>query len=326
MAIDGDQHHDLRLVDGNQSQIATNPPGEVAARRLCGRKPPSGRRSRRVMTFAGLIIAIMVYVAVLLVERAPAGGLSSATGLIGQAGKIGTTATEQVVVPQPTTADALRALPQATTFSALPAAPVDPAPGQAPSGMVVHPTDTVPVYSAPGGPAIAALPTRQVGSDTWLPAVAKRPGWVQVLLPTRPNGVTGWLYLADNVITRAHSPYRIVVNRAAFILRLLHDGDEVGTWRIGVGKPGSVTPPGRTFLLASIKDTQPTFSPFVLPLGAHSDTYQTYGGGPGTVGIHTWPSPDVYGEASSDGCVRVPPDALRIITSQVPLGTPVMIH
>jgi lipoprotein-anchoring transpeptidase ErfK/SrfK len=62
----------------------------------------------------------------------------------------------------------------------------------------------------------------------------------------------------------------------------------------------------------------------ILPLGTHSDTLDTYGGGPGTVALHTWPDASVFGTAASHGCIRVPPDALDQLT-QVPLGTLVLI-
>jgi lipoprotein-anchoring transpeptidase ErfK/SrfK len=68
----------------------------------------------------------------------------------------------------------------------------------------------------------------------------------------------------------------------------------------------------------------PTYSPLILPLGLHSNTLDTFGGGPGTVGLHGWPDPAVFGHAVSHGCVRVPADALRVL-SRVPLGSPVMI-
>ena len=58
--------------------------------------------------------------------------------------------------------------------------------------------------------------------------------------------------------------------------------------------------------------------------GPVSPTHDTFGGGPGTVAIHTWPTDDVYGTATSDGCIRVPADALDQL-SEVPLGTLVMI-
>ena len=62
----------------------------------------------------------------------------------------------------------------------------------------------------------------------------------------------------------------------------------------------------------------------ILPLGAHSPTLDTFGGGPGTVAIHTWPTDDVYGTESSDGCIRVPSARAGQLTG-VPLGTLVMM-
>ncbi|ONI88160.1 hypothetical protein ALI22I_20055 [Saccharothrix sp. ALI-22-I] len=215
-------------------------------------------------------------------------------------------------------------LPQATTFGTVGDAPPDQGTA-APSGRVLHPTHTVPVYLAPGDRAIAALPPLQLANDTWLPIIDQQPGWARVLLPVRPGRSTGWVFTNDPRVTTAHTSHRIVVDRGTFTMTLLHEDREVGRWSVGIGKAESPTPPGRTFLLASIRDTKPTFSPIVLPLGTHSDTHTSYAGGPGTVGIHTWPTGDVYGTASSDGCIRVPPDALEVLSTQVPLGTPVLI-
>jgi len=90
------------------------------------------------------------------------------------------------------------------------------------------------------------------------------------------------------------------------------------------GAPATPTPTGRTFLLALLAPAHPTYSPLILPLGFHSDTLDTYGGGPGTVGVHGWPDPSVFGRAVSHGCVRVPAAALHIL-SRVPLGSLVLI-
>ena len=91
-----------------------------------------------------------------------------------------------------------------------------------------------------------------------------------------------------------------------------------------MGAPDTPTPVGRTFLLGSIVDDGQSYSPLILPLGSHSDTLDTYGGGPGTVAIHGWPDASVFGRAISHGCVRVPADALDQLR-QVPLGTLVII-
>lgn len=234
-----------------------------------------------------------------------------------------TTAGHRPVVPR--AISDLARLPRATTFDVIAGAPLDLNRGQAPRGHIVHPIKAIPVYSAPGGDAIAALPPKQITSDTWVPVIAEEPGWVQVLLPVRPNGATGWLSTQDTSLEHATSPYLITVERSVFRLSL-HQGQRLlGRWTVGIGKPTAETPPGRTFVLASLIDPAQRFSPVILPLGTHSASHETFGGGPGTTGIHGWPSSDVFGKPSSDGCIRVPADALRLLSTEVPLGTPVLI-
>ncbi|WP_246257468.1 L,D-transpeptidase [Amycolatopsis anabasis] len=236
-------------------------------------------------------------------------------------------AEQEAIIPARPVSDAeLAALPSQTTFADMPAAPQDPAPGEEPSGLVLHPRTTVPLYAAPGGPAIAGLPPRQFDADTWVPVIERQPGWDLVLLPGRPNGSSAWLFRTGSAVDEARTPYLLRLNRATFRLDVLRDGVVTHSWTVGIGKPHSPTPAGRAYILASIQDTHPTYSPLVLPLSVHSDTYLTYGGGPGTVGIHTWPTADVYGQQSSDGCIRVPGDALTLLSSEVPLGTPVLIR
>jgi hypothetical protein len=60
---------------------------------------------------------------------------------------------------------------------------------------------------------------------------------------------------------------------------------------------------------AETSTAHPTYSPLILPLGLHSDTLSTFGGGPGTVALHGWPDPAA---------------ALRVL-SRVPLGSSVTL-
>ncbi len=218
-------------------------------------------------------------------------------------------------------APALGKLPQATTYTTLKGLDTDTGTALG-DGTVVHPGKTVPVSATPGGPAVAALPSKQLGSPTWVPVVATKPGWDQVLLPSRPNHTAGWIP-ADGLQT-AHSPYQIKVDTTARKLTLIKSGHTVGTWTVAVGAAKTPTPTGRTFLLASLAPAQKTYSPLILPVGAHSETLDTFGGGPGTVAFHGWPSASVFGKAVTHGCVRVPADALKKL-SEVPLGTPVLV-
>ena len=215
----------------------------------------------------------------------------------------------------------LSALTGSTTHTTISTAPLDPQPFAGTDGLVVHPRAETAVYTAPDADAFAKIGPTQFG-PTWLPVVEQTDGWVRVLLPSKPNRSTGWL--PDQDLDRASSPYLIRVHTGSRTIELFRQGRRLGVWKAGVGARKTPTPPGRTFLLGSIIDNKRSASPVVLPLGAHSPTLDTFGGGPGTVAIHGWPRPDVFGAAVSAGCVRVPKTALAHL-QKVPLGTLVLI-
>lgn len=188
---------------------------------------------------------------------------------------------------------------------------------------VVHPRAALTVYSRDGDP-FAVLPTHQLGSPTWVPVIDRKRGWVRVLLPSRPNGSSGWIRTGK--LRTAHTRSRILINIDDRTLTLLRDGTRVGRWPVAVGKKGTPTPRGRTFVLAAVIDSeQLKYTPILMPLGTHSATLDTFGGGPGTVAIHGWPDTSVFGHAVSHGCVRVPSAALDELR-RVPLGSPVIIR
>jgi lipoprotein-anchoring transpeptidase ErfK/SrfK len=215
----------------------------------------------------------------------------------------------------------LSTLTSSTTHTIISTAPLDSEPFAGTDGLVVHPRAETAVYTAPDADAFAKIGPTQFG-PTWLPVVERTDGWVRVLLPSKPNRSTGWLPVQD--LERASSPYLIRVHTGSRTLELFRQGRRLGVWKAGVGARKTPTPPGRTFLLGSIIDSKRSASPVVLPLGAHSPTLDTFGGGPGTVAIHGWPRPDVFGAAVSAGCVRVPKKALTLL-QKVPLGTLVLI-
>jgi hypothetical protein len=219
----------------------------------------------------------------------------------------------------------LARLPQATTFARLHGAPADPDPTTLTSGLVVHPRTTQVVYATPGGPPVAALPSTELGSPTWVPVVQSRRGWDRVLLPARPNHASGWISTDGRTLQSAETPYVISVDLAARRVTVLDGGQKVGSWTVAVGAPTTPTPTGRTFLMASLEPAHPTYSPLILPLGAHSNTLDTFGGGPGTVALHGWPDTSVFGHSVTHGCVRVPSAALYVL-SRIPLGSLVLIR
>lgn len=215
----------------------------------------------------------------------------------------------------------LTKLVASTTRATIARAPRDDDPTGTTDGRVVHPRRTLAVYAKPGRRPFAKI-TRTQMNDTWLPVIDQRGRWTRVLLPSRPNGSTGWLRTAR--LQERHTPYVIRVHVGSRRLDLVRDGDPLGSWSVAVGAPETPTPVGRTFLLGSIVDAGQSYSPLILPLGAHSDTLDSYGGGPGTVALHGWPDASVFGQAVSHGCIRVPADALDQLR-QVPLGTLVIV-
>lgn len=214
-------------------------------------------------------------------------------------------------------------LVEATTDSTVLKAPLDGNSSKPGDGTVLHPNTPQTVYERPGGAPIARLPVTQLNSPTWTPVIASQTGWHQVLLPSRPNGATGWI-AANDSLQGAFTPYVVKVDLSDRRLILLKSNKPTGSWKVAVGGAATPTPVGRTFLLASLKPSRPGPSPLILPVGAHSQARDTIGGGPGTVALHGWPDRSVFGRATTQGSVAVPEDALKAL-SLVPLGSLVLI-
>jgi hypothetical protein len=276
---------------------------------LCCR---AGRKTNLVVRLMALAVACLV----------PACGTASSPRA--SSPRASSPASSPWLAPFHVSAAKMAQLPMATTFGTSLSAPRDQDPYAPETGIVLHPTATRVIYARPGGQPVAVLPTTELKSPTWVPVVQSKPGWDRVLLPTRPNRSTGWIYLGGGGLQSAFSAYRVQINLSAYRLTVFDNGRSLGSWPIAEGAQGTPTPTGRTFLLASMSPVRPTFSSLILPLGLHSDTLNAFGGGPGTVALHGWPDPAVFGRAISHGCVRVPAAALRVL-SQVPLGSSVMI-
>ncbi|MEV0597654.1 L,D-transpeptidase [Nonomuraea cavernae] len=233
-------------------------------------------------------------------------------------------AATQPIRPMPVSVEQIARLPRATTFTRLRGAPKDADSLDAGDGVVTHPTEPQIVYAHPGGPPVAVLPTTEMGSATWVPIVQTQQGWVRVLLPSRPNKSTGWIYSDGGGLKNAYSPYRVEIELSTRRLTLFEAGHRLRSWTVAVGAAATPTPTGRTFLLAALSPPKPTYTPLILPLGLHSTSLDSYNSGPGTIALHGWPDKSVFGHDISHGCVRIPSTALRVL-SRIPLGSLVLI-
>lgn len=164
------------------------------------------------------------------------------------------------------------------------------------------------------------------GAPLVLDVLAIGDGWLQVRLPVRPNGSTGWIRATDVALSR-HS-YRIEVRLAERELRVF-DGDVVVQLEpIGVGRQPTPTPGGAFYLYELLRPADPSgpYGPYAFGLSGFSEALAAFNGGDGRLGIHGTNDPTSLGADSSSGCIRLANPAIERLAHTVPLGTPVTIR
>ena len=228
------------------------------------------------------------------------------------------------------------------------------APGSAPAAPAPTPADVAPgppaaevaPEGAPGGP-VGALPLRRYVEVFRRPGAARpafvldglnptgdlvpmlveeraADGWVEVLLPLKPNGTTGWIRTRD--VRLVEQRHRIVVDLSGRILRHFVDGALRHRFRVGVGRPDTPTPTGRFYVWVRVPQRNPygPYGALALGLSGFSEVLDDWPGG-GRLAIHGTPDPSDPGRRVSAGCVRLRNGDLRALWD-VPLGTVVVIR
>ena len=183
-------------------------------------------------------------------------------------------------------------------------------------------------FRAPGD----AEPFRVIDSHTILgtPTVVLVLGgthaWLEVMLPGRPNGETGWVRASDVVPYDGTRQAVIDLNTRTL---LVLDGDEtIFETQIGVGAPSSPTPLGIFYITDAVRLTDPAgpWGPYAFGLSARSDTVTSFNGGDGIIGIHGTNRPTSIGEAQSLGCIRLSNEVMLQLAELLGVGSPVTIR
>lgn len=155
---------------------------------------------------------------------------------------------------------------------------------------------------------------------------ARKPGWVRVELPTRPNLAKAWVRRGD---------VRFSITKLSVVVRLskhrleLRDGKRVILRApVAVGRSISPTPRGTYFVTDIVKPKNPRgfYGTYSLGLSAHSTVYTSFGAGDGQVGLHGTNKPSAIGSDVSHGCIRVTNAVVSKLAKRLPLGTPVVIR
>jgi len=147
--------------------------------------------------------------------------------------------------------------------------------------------------------------------------------WVEVRLPARPNGQTGWVSRAAlGDIHRVTTALRI--DRRTLRATLTRRGKVIWQARVGVGKASAPTPVGRFYLRARlIPQRGSIYGALAFGLSAYAKVSDWPGGG--VVGIHGTDQPELIPGRPSSGCIRLRAGDLRRLGRLMGIGTPVRI-
>jgi hypothetical protein len=148
--------------------------------------------------------------------------------------------------------------------------------------------------------------------------------WLQVRIPGRPNGRTGWTQ-ADNLGELQVVQTQLVVDRGALRATLTKGGKVIWSSRIGVGKSGTPTPSGRFYVRERLRNLGGggVYGPWAFGTSAYSNISDWPRGG--VVGIHGTNQPQLIPGHPSHGCIRVPNAKIKQLARLMPIGTPILI-
>lgn len=149
--------------------------------------------------------------------------------------------------------------------------------------------------------------------------------WVEVFLPVRPNGATGWVRTAE--LQLSLNPFRIEVDRAAHSLTVFRRGEVWLETTVAIGTGDTPTPVGEFYIIELLKPPSQNgvYGPFAFGLSGFSETLTSFAGGDGVIGIHGTNQPEAIGTDVSHGCIRLANDVISELAGVIPLGTPVRI-
>jgi lipoprotein-anchoring transpeptidase ErfK/SrfK len=188
----------------------------------------------------------------------------------------------------------------------------------------------VDVHSAPNGPTTTTL-TNPLPEGTPLTFLltadnaATVDGWIQVFLPIRPNGSTGWIPVSE--VKVQGDPYMLVVSQSKHQIDVYHFANIDRSFPVAVGAPETPTPTGTLYITELLKTTNPgVYGDYAYGLSGHSPTLTDFEGYDAQIGLHGTGDPSSIGHSVSHGCVRLNNADIDTLVPLLPLGTEVQIQ
>jgi len=149
--------------------------------------------------------------------------------------------------------------------------------------------------------------------------------WVELRIPGRPNGRTGWV--ERNALGPFHLTHLLlVVNREGLRMYVYDRGRLIWSAPVGVGKPSTPTPTGHFWIDERFTITDPASGYYPYAFGTTDySTLSDWPGG-GVVGIHGpyYDAPGIPGYISH-GCIRLHVSDDFWLAAHMQLGTPLHV-
>jgi lipoprotein-anchoring transpeptidase ErfK/SrfK len=154
--------------------------------------------------------------------------------------------------------------------------------------------------------------------------LASGASWIEVELPGRPNGKTGWVPAAALGLSQVERDF-LLIDQRLLRVTLYREGRVRFSAPIGVGKASTVTPAGRFYVLEKLTTLgAPFYGPYAIGTSAYAPTLSEWPGG-GVVGIHGTDQPQLIPGRPSHGCIRMRNGDITRLWHLVGLGTPIRI-
>ncbi|MDQ4149762.1 MAG: L,D-transpeptidase [Actinomycetota bacterium] len=183
------------------------------------------------------------------------------------------------------------------------------------------------VFDSPGGTKVTHVLTNPTfeGVPLVMGVKAQQGDWLQVMLPERPNGTTGWVQKSQVGLRTV--PNRILVELSKFKLSVFRGNQLLMETPVGIGTPGTPTPIGQFYVDVAVPYDNPRgpYGVFMLSVAGFSDVLTTFAGGRGQIAIHGTSNERSVGIQSSNGCLRVTNPVIMQLKDLAPTGTPVQI-
>jgi hypothetical protein len=148
--------------------------------------------------------------------------------------------------------------------------------------------------------------------------------WIQVPLPGRPNGLTGWVPASSLGELHVTNEY-LRINRQTLHATLYRRGRAIWSAPVGVGRPSLPTPPGHFYVTGKLGAIGgPFFGPYALPTSAYAPSLSDWPG-EGIIAIHGTDEPQLIPGRPSHGCIRMRNSDITKLWHLVGVGTPIEI-